>query len=87
MIFERGDWMDSKTRLGIFIKNLGPKIIVGENPILVASRVTDFRVVLDPERRIEIVSFTQPPGLRWKKGTNEIENAGSSVPVRIEVGY
>jgi hypothetical protein len=87
MIFERGDWINSKTRRGIFIRNEGPRIIVGENSILVASRVKDFRVVLDPERRIEIVSFIQPPGLRWKKGTNEIENAGSSVPVRIEVGY
>jgi hypothetical protein len=87
MIFERGDWMDSKTRLGMFIEMLGPKIIVGQNPNLVASRVEDFRVVLDPERRVQIVSYTQPPGVRAKKEGNETENVGSSWPVRLEIGY
>jgi hypothetical protein len=87
MIFERGDWMNSKTQQGLFIEMLGPKIIVGENPNLVASRVEDFRVVLDPQKRVQIVSYTQPPGVRVKKEANETENVGSSWPVRLEIGY
>jgi hypothetical protein len=87
MIFERGGWMNSKTRCGILISIQGPRITVGGNPFLVASRVKDFRVVLDSERRVEIVSYTQPPGVRWIRGTNEIENDGFPVPVRIEMRF
>ena len=79
--------MNSKTRHGIFIKNQGTRITVGGNPFLVASRVKDFRVALDSERRVEIVSYTQPPGFRWKERTNEIEKDGSSVPVRIDARF
>lgn len=75
MIFERSSWMNSKNRYGLF------------NPYLVASKVRDFRVVHDPERRVEIVSYTEPYGFRWNKETNEIEKAGSSAPIRIEVRY
>jgi hypothetical protein len=85
MIFERASWMNSKPRYGIFIINNGPRIIVGENPYLVASRVHDFSVVHDKERGLEIVSYTQPPGVRWKnKESNEIEQAGFAVPIHLE---
>jgi|SRR5271165_111067 len=87
MIFERSSWMNSKNRYGLFIENQGSRIIVGDNPYLVASKVRDFRVVHDPERRVEIVSYTEPYGFRWNKETNEIEKAGSSAPIRIEVRY
>jgi hypothetical protein len=87
MIFERVSWMNSKPRYGIFIRNEGPRIIVGSNPFLVASYVKDFRVVRDRERRVEIVSYTKPHGVRLNKETNEIEKAGSTVPIRIEVRY
>jgi hypothetical protein len=88
MIFERASWMNSKPRYGIFIRNEGSRIIVGDHPFfLMGCRVKDFCVVREPEKRVEVVSYTQPQGFRWNPKVSEMERIGSAVQVRVEMKY
>jgi hypothetical protein len=53
----------------------GPRIIIGDNPILVGSWVHDLRI-----ERVrageEVVRWTQPAGIRFRRGTRDREYLG-----------
>jgi hypothetical protein len=59
---ERLDYFRSKPWHGL-IRMEGPRIYVGLDPVLVASKVNDLRTERDTSTGDEIVRWTQPPGL------------------------
>ena len=62
----------------------GPRIIIGDDPILVGSLVHDLRVErVGPGE--EIVRWTQPPGIRFRHGTHEKEYLGEPTKLAFRV--
>ena len=57
----------------------GPRILIGENPILIGSHVSDLRTAQGQSPREQIVLWTQPPGIRRSRQTYHIESLGQPV--------
>jgi hypothetical protein len=75
LVSERLRFLSEKAWRGL-IHREGPRIIVGDNPILVGSLVHDLRT--EPlSAGHQIVRWTQPPGLRFRPGENKPENLGA----------
>jgi hypothetical protein len=74
LVSERLRFLSDKAWRGL-IHLEGPRIIIGDNPILVGSLVHDLRT--EPlSTGQQIVRWTQPPGLRFRPGENKLENLG-----------
>ena len=83
-IFERRSWLNSKPRHGIVIEERGPRITVGHYPYLSAWLVRDFRSVYKLETKVEIVTFTLPPGAHFNRETGYVETEGPSREFSLE---
>src|ERR1700730_18202895 len=74
LVSERLRFLSNKAWRGL-IHMEGPRIIVGDNPILVGSLVHDLRT--EPlSGGYQIVRWTQPAGRRFRPGRNKVENLG-----------
>ena len=56
----------------------GPRILVGDNPILVGSLVHDLRTE-SPAAGQQLVYWTQPPGIRRSPPDHKIEYLGRTL--------
>ena len=73
-VSERLPFLTAKPWKGLIFLE-GARIIIGDNPILVGSWVHDLRVErVGPGE--ELVRWTQPAGIRFRRGTNERECLG-----------
>src|SRR5438270_12889541 len=62
----------------------GPRIIIGDNPILVGSWVHDLRIDPLPAGE-QVVRWTQPAGLRLRPGTTDRETLGNPTAITLKV--
>src|SRR5438270_5053181 len=62
----------------------GPRIIIGDNPILVGSWVHDLRIE-SLSAGAQVVRWTQPLGLRLRPGTLERETLGNPTDIALRV--
>jgi hypothetical protein len=84
LISERMNRVHSTLRRNVKSQDLGTRIIVGDNPFLVAYEVEDLVVVQDPAKGVELVSYTELPAYRVNKDTGWPEPAGSPQKVQFE---
>jgi hypothetical protein len=86
LVSERLRFLSSKSWAGL-IHMEGPRIIVGDNPILVGSFVSDLR--FEPvSGAIQTVRWTQPAGIRRRPPENKAEYLGQPTEktFRVTVG-
>jgi len=83
LVSERLPFLSDKAWRGL-IHMEGPRIIVGDNPILVGSRVHDLRTE-SPSGGQQIVRWTQPPGVRWRASERKIEPLGQPIAKTFRV--
>jgi hypothetical protein len=80
---ERLRFLTEKPWRGL-IHQEGPRIIIGDNPILVGSWVHDLRI--EPVAAGEqVVCWTQPAGLRFRPGTTQREFLGNPTEIAFKV--
>jgi len=77
LVSERLRFLSNKAWRGLIFME-GPRIIIGDDPILVGSWVHDLRIERLGAGK-EIVRWTQPRGLRFRPGTDEWEYVGESM--------
>jgi hypothetical protein len=87
LISERMNRVHSTLRRNVKNQDLGTRIIVGDNPFLVAYEVEDLVVVQDPAKGVELVSYTELPAYRVNKDTGWPEPAGLPQKVQFERRY
>jgi len=74
LVSERLRFLSERAWRGL-IRQEGPRIIIGDNPILVGSWVHDLRIErMSAGQQIE--RWTQPPGLRFQPGADKVESMG-----------
>jgi hypothetical protein len=74
-------------RRNVKSQDLGTRIIVGDNPFLVAYEVEDLVVVQDPARGVELVSYTELPAYGVNEDTGWPEPVGLPQKVQFERRY
>jgi hypothetical protein len=80
---ERLRFLSEKAWRGL-IHQEGPRIIIGDNPILVASWVHDLRI--EPfSAGQQVVRWTQPAGVRFRPGTTQREMLGNPTEIALRV--
>jgi len=70
LVSERLPFLSDKAWRGL-IHTEGPRVIVGDNPILVGSLVHDLRTE-SPSGSQQVVRWTQPPGVRWRDSERKL---------------
>ena len=80
---ERLRFLTQKAWRGL-IHQEGPRVIIGDNPILVGSWVHDLRVECVSAGE-QIVRWTQPAGLRFRPGTTQRETLGNPTEIVLRV--
>jgi hypothetical protein len=83
LVSERLRFLSEKAWRGL-IHQEGPRIIIGDNPILVGSWVHDLRIEPISVGQ-QIVRWTQPAGLRFQPGSTKIETLGQPTELALEV--
>lgn len=83
LVSERLRFLSEKAWRGM-IHQEGPRIIIGDNPILVGSWVHDLRIepVCGGQ---QIVRWTQPAGLRYQPGGNKLEALGQPTECALRI--
>src|SRR5437588_795129 len=80
---ERLRFLSEKAWRGL-IHQEGPRIIIGDNPILVGSWVHDLRIERVAARG-QVVRWTQPAGLRFLPGSNQLETLGNPTELALRI--
>jgi hypothetical protein len=80
---ERLPYLTQKGWRGL-IHREGPRIIIGDNPILVGSWVHDLRIESLGAGE-QIVRWTQPAGLRFRPGTMKRQALGNPTEIALKV--
>ena len=84
-VAERADWMNSKVHIGLVIIEEKQRVIIGEHPFLVADLVTDFSVIHDAARDVEVLSYTEPRGTRFDIEGGKVPRSSPPVKVNLEL--
>src|SRR5262249_15696147 len=80
---ERLGFLTQKAWRGL-IHQEGPRIIIGDNPILLGSWVHDLRIE-SVSAGEQIVRWTQPAGLQFHPGTPQRERLGNPIEIALKV--
>src|SRR4051812_9215021 len=80
---ERLPFLTEKAWRGL-IHREGPRIIIGDNPILVGSWVHDLRIDSLGAGE-QVVRWTQPAGLRFRAGTTKLDTLGNPTEIALKV--
>ncbi len=84
-VAERTDWMNSNVRMGLLVIEEKERVIIGEHPFLGADLVTDFSVIYDAARDVEILSYTEPRGTRFDLEGGKVVSDSPPVKVNLEL--
>lgn len=77
--------MNSKVRMGLLVIEEKERVIIGEHPFLVADLVTDFSVIYDSARDVEVLSYTEPRGTRFDIEKGRVLRNSPPVKVNLEL--
>jgi hypothetical protein len=84
-VAERTDWMNSNVRMGLLVIEEKERVIIGEHPFLGADLVTDFSVIYDAARDVEVLSYTEPRGTRFDLEGGKVVSDSPPVKVNLEL--
>jgi hypothetical protein len=84
-VAERTDWMNSTVHIGLLVIKEKERVVIGEHPFLVADLVTDFSVIHDAARDVEVLSYTEPRGTRFDIEGGKVLRNSPPVKVNLEL--
>jgi hypothetical protein len=80
---ERLPFLSEKAWRGL-IHQEGPRVIIGDNPILIGSWVHDLRINFVSAGE-QVVRWTQPAGIRFRSETTQRETLGNPTEIALKV--
>jgi hypothetical protein len=83
-VAERTDWMNSKIRTGLLVIEEEKRVIVGDDPFLVANLVADFSITYEAQSVVETLSYTEPRGTRFDIEGGKVLRDSPPVKVNFE---